>query len=63
MADLVKYFDKRPTHSYTLGPSGVGLAQTGLFDEWRAWYVEGEGLTYVKESLYNYNTPTGAKTF
>lgn len=59
MPDLVKFLDKKPTHSFTLGPSGLNIAQTGFSDLWRAWYEEDVGITFVKENEYNYANPTG----
>lgn len=59
MPDLVKYLDKKSTQAFTLGPSGQGIAQTGFYNEWRAWFDEGRGITYVKENEYNYGNPTG----
>ncbi len=59
MPDLTTYFDKKPTRSYTLGPSGRGIPQTQFSDTWQVWYEEGVGITYVLDSLYNQNSPTG----
>lgn len=59
MPELVKYFDKKPTESFTLGPSGKGIASTGFSTEWRSWYKPGVGLYFNLESAYNYENPTG----
>jgi hypothetical protein len=59
MATLLKYFDRKPTQAFTLGPSGKGIAQTGFYDEWRAWYDKDVGISYVKEADYDYGNPTG----
>lgn len=59
MPTLIEYFDKRPTQSFTFGPSAVATPQTGFIDIWRGWYEQGKGITYVKDSAYNYSNPTG----
>lgn len=59
MPNLTRYFDKEPTRSYTLGPSGVNRASTGFYDVWQGWYQEGVGIKYIRDDLYNSTTPTG----
>lgn len=59
MPTLTQYLDKEPTRSYTLGPSGKGIAQTGFSDLWQGWYQAGVGITYVKDVDYNVGNPTG----
>lgn len=59
MPTLTQYLDKEPTRSYTLGPSGKGIAQTGFADLWQGWFQAGVGITYVKDVDYNVGNPTG----
>jgi hypothetical protein len=59
MSDYLKYLDKRPTQAYTLGPSGIGIAQAPFDTWWTAWFKEGKGVTYVKEAEFHADNPTG----
>ncbi len=59
MPELTRFFDKKPTQSFTLGPAEKNVGQTGFNELWTAWYDQGTGITYVKDALYNSSYPTG----
>ncbi len=58
MLDFARYFDKKPTSSYAVGPSGLGVMQTGFGILWRGWHTE-DGIFVEKFSEYNPNRIQG----
>jgi len=53
MLDFTRYFDKKSTSSYAVGPSGLGVIQTGFGVLWRGWHKEDLGIYVEKFDLYN----------
>lgn len=59
MPDLAPFLDKKPTESYTLGPTVLNVGATGYNLMWRAWYEEGVGIAFIPSGQYNNKSPTG----
>lgn len=51
MPDYTYFFDKRPTLSYSLGPTGDVL-ETGFNQIWNAWHVKESGIFFSKTSEF-----------